>query len=304
MLRVKMMKAYMLTPFVVNQLINMVIKTGLPKWIHTNLKEEKGNRKGCYLGLCQLLGLILGHGGMRFKSEKCPTLKVELYKMEGWENDNTGGLAAHEHELEVEEIAEMHDEMHDDADHTGLHADREHEKFEKHKRKLKREATKKKIQDRRNRGDPLAHFKEAEVNVEFIMEESILWDFNEFNEQLEICLQFGWIMLFSAVFPLGSTIAMINNTLEMRSDTYKLTNVCKRPGETERAKDGWSEATAKAAYCVLTKLPPTRRFAHRSPSRIQRHRSLGEHLGRYHQGGSRRQRGYNGNQPQRLQPLD
>ena len=56
-----------------------------------------------------------------------------------------------------------------------------------------------------------------------------MFDFKEFNEQLEITLQFGWIMLFSAVFPLGSTVAMINNTLEMRSDTYKLTHVSQRP---------------------------------------------------------------------------
>ena len=67
------------------------------------------------------------------------------------------------------------------------------------------------------------------VNIEKVMEESLLWDFDEFAEQLELTLQFSWIMMFSSVFPLGSAVATLNNVLEMRSDTYKLSKVCQRP---------------------------------------------------------------------------
>jgi len=223
-LRIHMMKAYMVTPFVVNQIITMLIKTGLPRWIHSNLIVESRTR-GCRLGLCKLLGLIFGHGGMRFNTEKCPIMKVKLYKEEelfAIEEDAAKVIKERRESIRKASLDGIHK-----SNLQGL--DAEHKKFEQHKTKLKRRNTEKELVKREEVGDPYAHFKDVEVNIESIMEENVMFDFKEFNEQLEITLQFGWIMLFSAVFPLGSTVAMINNTLEMRSDTYKLTHVSQRP---------------------------------------------------------------------------
>ena len=42
-------------------------------------------------------------------------------------------------------------------------------------------------------------------------------------------LQFCWVCLFSVIFPWGPLAAFCNNMVELRSDTYKLSNVCRRP---------------------------------------------------------------------------
>ena len=49
------------------------------------------------------------------------------------------------------------------------------------------------------------------------------------EEYLEIIIQFGYIMIFGAAFPLAPLLAFINNLLEMRIDKYKLVYLTRRP---------------------------------------------------------------------------
>ncbi|XP_017776100.1 PREDICTED: anoctamin-5-like [Nicrophorus vespilloides] len=50
-----------------------------------------------------------------------------------------------------------------------------------------------------------------------------------YRDYKDIILQYGYIILFSAVFPLAPLLAIIYNTLEIRIDAYKLTRVYRRP---------------------------------------------------------------------------
>ncbi|KAH9257675.1 hypothetical protein BASA81_004133 [Batrachochytrium salamandrivorans] len=50
-----------------------------------------------------------------------------------------------------------------------------------------------------------------------------------FDDFLEITLQFGYVTLFVSAFPLAPFLAVINNQLEIRVDSYKLCKLCRRP---------------------------------------------------------------------------
>ncbi|KAJ8041161.1 Anoctamin-10 [Holothuria leucospilota] len=50
-----------------------------------------------------------------------------------------------------------------------------------------------------------------------------------FDDYLELFLQFGYVFLFSAVYPLAAAFALLNNVIEVKSDAFKLTKVCRRP---------------------------------------------------------------------------
>ncbi len=50
--------------------------------------------------------------------------------------------------------------------------------------------------------------------------------FDEFNEMV---LQFGFIVLFGASFPLACAVACLNNFIEIRGDTLKICNFSRRP---------------------------------------------------------------------------
>ncbi|XP_060742228.1 anoctamin-5 isoform X1 [Tachysurus vachellii] len=53
--------------------------------------------------------------------------------------------------------------------------------------------------------------------------------FGLFYEYLEMVIQFGFITLFVASFPLAPLLALINNILEVRVDSWKLTTQFRRP---------------------------------------------------------------------------
>jgi len=50
-----------------------------------------------------------------------------------------------------------------------------------------------------------------------------------FDDYLEMVTQFGYIVLFASSFPLGFAISMVSNFVEIRSDAFKLSFVCRRP---------------------------------------------------------------------------
>jgi len=171
-LRLDMMKAYMLMPFVVNQILNVFLKTLLPARVHDNLSkqsDEMGRSDRMCAGLCSLLGCILGHEPRRPPGE-IATRKASV--MQSIESTS----------------------LHDDADLSYL-KDRE----------------------------------KATYDVEAILDESGMWRFNVFEEYVEMVLQFCWVCLFSVIFPWGALAAFCNNMVELRSDTYKLSHVCRRP---------------------------------------------------------------------------
>lgn len=49
------------------------------------------------------------------------------------------------------------------------------------------------------------------------------------NDYLEMYLQFGYVFLFSAVFPTAALWAFVNNLTEIRSDAFKLCRIMQRP---------------------------------------------------------------------------
>ncbi|KAM8973260.1 anoctamin-6 [Pelodytes ibericus] len=57
-----------------------------------------------------------------------------------------------------------------------------------------------------------------------------------FYEYLEMVIQFGFVTLFVASFPLAPLLALINNLLEIRVDAWKITTQCRRM-VSEKAQD-------------------------------------------------------------------
>lgn len=63
-------------------------------------------------------------------------------------------------------------------------------------------------------------------------------------DYLELLIQFGYVFLFAAVFPLAPLLALANNALEVRSDALKLCAAYQRPNQ--RAARGINSAWLKA----------------------------------------------------------
>jgi anoctamin-10 len=50
-----------------------------------------------------------------------------------------------------------------------------------------------------------------------------------FDDFLELALQFGVVTMFAGAFPLVGLFALINNLMEIRTDSFKLTCTMRRP---------------------------------------------------------------------------
>lgn len=57
-----------------------------------------------------------------------------------------------------------------------------------------------------------------------------------FDDYLELYIQFGYVFLFSSVYPIAALWAVLNNVLEIRADAFKLCKVYQRP-ISRRVKD-------------------------------------------------------------------
>jgi anoctamin-10 len=53
--------------------------------------------------------------------------------------------------------------------------------------------------------------------------------YEQFDDYLEMVIQYGYIMLFASAFPLAASAALITTIIEVKSDGVKLTFVTKRP---------------------------------------------------------------------------
>lgn len=49
------------------------------------------------------------------------------------------------------------------------------------------------------------------------------------DDYLEMFNQFGYVFLFSAVFPTAAFCALINNVTEIRTDSFKMCRIFRRP---------------------------------------------------------------------------
>lgn len=68
-------------------------------------------------------------------------------------------------------------------------------------------------------GTPKRNIGQAEI-------ESSLYKYDgTFSDHLEMLVQMGYVVLFSAAFPLAGLCALANNLLEIRSDAFKLAHV-------------------------------------------------------------------------------
>lgn len=79
----------------------------------------------------------------------------------------------------------------------------------------------KKIRDdkKESPGTPKRSIGQAEI-------ESSLYKYDgTFSDHLEMLVQMGYVVLFSAAFPLAGLCALANNLLEIRSDAFKLAHV-------------------------------------------------------------------------------
>lgn len=50
-----------------------------------------------------------------------------------------------------------------------------------------------------------------------------------FAEYIELLVQFGYLSLFSCVYPLTPLLLLINNLTEIRSDAYKICKLFRKP---------------------------------------------------------------------------
>lgn len=50
-----------------------------------------------------------------------------------------------------------------------------------------------------------------------------------YDDYLEMFVQFGYVVLFSSVYPIAAFWAVLNNILEIRADAFKLCMVFQRP---------------------------------------------------------------------------
>jgi anoctamin-8 len=83
--------------------------------------------------------------------------------------------------------------------------------------------------------------------------ESSLYKYDgTFSDHLEMLVQMGYVVLFSAAFPLAGLCALANNLLEIRSDAFKLAHVHQRPFGQRVANIGtWQNALSMLSLAAV-----------------------------------------------------
>ncbi|XP_037110167.1 anoctamin-10 isoform X2 [Syngnathus acus] len=110
-----------------------------------------------------------------------------------------------------------------------------------------------------------------------------------FAEYIELLVQFGYLSLFSCVYPLTAVLLLINNVTEIRSDAYKICKLFRKPFSAPVANMGvWQIAfeilsfVAVVSNCwLLTLSPQLQRMQHEgqmSNSDIMLMAILAEHV--------------------------
>ena len=62
-------------------------------------------------------------------------------------------------------------------------------------------------------------------------------EYEEFDDYLEMITQFGYITLFASAYPLASVLAIVENLMEIWSDSWRLCFLTRRPDIVTRANN-------------------------------------------------------------------
>jgi len=54
-------------------------------------------------------------------------------------------------------------------------------------------------------------------------------EYEAFDDYLEMVIDFGYVTLFAGAMPLASALTVLSNVIEVHSDAFKLSAVCRRP---------------------------------------------------------------------------
>ncbi|GAX16666.1 hypothetical protein FisN_23Lh202 [Fistulifera solaris] len=54
-------------------------------------------------------------------------------------------------------------------------------------------------------------------------------EYEQFDDYMEIVIQFGYVTLFASAYPLASLVSIAANLIEMRADCYRMAFLCQRP---------------------------------------------------------------------------
>ncbi|GMH43041.1 hypothetical protein BSKO_10963 [Bryopsis sp. KO-2023] len=78
--------------------------------------------------------------------------------------------------------------------------------------------------------------------------------YEEFDDYLEMVIEFGYVTMFASAYPLASFIQILYNLVEMKSDAFKLCFVCQRPPVArENGIGSWENVLkAQATLSVFT----------------------------------------------------
>ncbi|CAD8126535.1 unnamed protein product [Paramecium sonneborni] len=68
--------------------------------------------------------------------------------------------------------------------------------------------------------------KKEDINEKIVdrIAELELWEYDDFDDYIEVIFQYGYIVLFAAIFPLAAALTYIFNFIEIWSDKFKLAN--------------------------------------------------------------------------------
>ncbi|XP_027872729.1 anoctamin-10 isoform X2 [Xiphophorus couchianus] len=115
-----------------------------------------------------------------------------------------------------------------------------------------------KVQKRRTPGD-----KELPLAEQVRLEADMSTYLGTFDDYLELFLLFGYVSLFSCVYPLAAVLVVLNNVTEVYSDAFKMCHVFKRPFADPAANIGvWQLAfetmsvIAVVTNCALIGMSP------------------------------------------------
>ncbi|KAF8159945.1 calcium-activated chloride channel-domain-containing protein [Crassisporium funariophilum] len=70
---------------------------------------------------------------------------------------------------------------------------------------------------------------EERAFLDSVREEAALPEYDLFVDYSEMVVQFGYVVLWSTIWPLAGAMALLNNLLELRSDAFKITVHNRRP---------------------------------------------------------------------------
>lgn len=82
-----------------------------------------------------------------------------------------------------------------------------------------------------------------------VREEAALPEYDVTTDLREMCIQFGYLSLFSVIWPLTPVSYFVNNWVELRGDTFKLTVECRRPNPSRADSIGpWLDSLVFLAW--------------------------------------------------------